>query len=65
MICSGLGMADAMILKLSRLDQLTDVADQFRISFTNRDRDPVAIGKEPRCRGVLDGTVQRDGEWVQ
>jgi len=61
----GLGMADAMILKLSRLDQLTVLPTSSVFRFTNRDRDPVAIGKELGVESVLDGTVQRDGDWVR
>jgi len=61
----GLGMADAMILKLSRLDQLTVLPTSSVFRFTNSDRDPVAIGKELGVEGVLDGTVQRDGDWVR
>ncbi|HEY6802090.1 MAG TPA: winged helix-turn-helix domain-containing protein [Pyrinomonadaceae bacterium] len=61
----GLGMADAMIIKLSRLDQLTVLPTSSIYRFTNRDRNPVAIGKELGVEGVLDGTVQRDGDWVR
>jgi TolB-like protein len=41
----GLGMADAMILKLSRLDQLTVLPTSSVFRFTKRDRDTVAICK--------------------
>jgi DNA-binding winged helix-turn-helix (wHTH) protein/TolB-like protein/Flp pilus assembly protein TadD len=61
----GLGMADALIIKLSRLDQMTVLPTSSVYRFTNRDRDPVAIGKELGVEGVLDGTVQRDGDWVR
>jgi DNA-binding winged helix-turn-helix (wHTH) protein/TolB-like protein/Tfp pilus assembly protein PilF len=61
----GLGMADAMIIKLSRLDQMTVLPTSSIYRFTNRDRDPVAIGKELGVESVLDGTVQRDGDWVR
>jgi DNA-binding winged helix-turn-helix (wHTH) protein/TolB-like protein/Tfp pilus assembly protein PilF len=61
----GLGMADAMIIKLSRLDQLTVLPTSSIFRYTNRDRDPVLIGKELGVEGVLDGTVQRDGDWVR
>jgi len=61
----GFGMADAMIIKLSRLDQLTVLPTSSIFRYSNRDRDPVAIGKELGVEGVLDGTVQRDGDWVR
>jgi DNA-binding winged helix-turn-helix (wHTH) protein/TolB-like protein/Flp pilus assembly protein TadD len=61
----GLGMAEAMILKMSRLDQLTVLPTSSVFRFTNRDRDPVAIGKQLGVESVLDGTVQRDGDWVR
>jgi len=61
----GLGMADALIIKLSRLDQLTVLPTSSVFRFTNRDKDAVAIGRELGVEGVLDGTVQRDGDWVR
>jgi DNA-binding winged helix-turn-helix (wHTH) protein/TolB-like protein/Tfp pilus assembly protein PilF len=61
----GLGMADALIIKLSRLDQLTVLPTSSVFRFTNRDRGVVEIGRELGVEGVLDGTVQRDGEWVR
>ena len=61
----GFGMADALIIKLSRLDQLTVLPTSSVFRYSNRDRDPVAIGNELGVEGVLDGTVQRDGDWVR
>lgn len=61
----GLGMADALIIKLSRLDQLTVLPTSSIFGFTKRDKDPVAIGRDLGVDSVLDGTVQRDGDWVR
>lgn len=61
----GLGMADALIIKLSRLDELTVLPTSSVFRFTNREKDPVAIGRDLGVEGVLDGTVQRDGDWVR
>lgn len=61
----GLGMADALIIKLSRLEQLTVLPTSSVFRFTNRDRSVVEIGRELGVEGVLDGTVQRDGDWVR
>ncbi|PYS74629.1 MAG: hypothetical protein DMF69_01225 [Acidobacteria bacterium] len=61
----GLGMADALIIKLSRLDQLSVLPTSSIFRYTERDKDPVAIGRELDVESVLDGTVQRDGEWVR
>ena len=58
-------MADALIIKLSRLEQLTVLPTSSVHKFTNRDRSVVEIGRELGVEGVLDGTVQRDGDWVR
>lgn len=61
----GLGMADALIIKLSRLDQLTVLPTSSVFRYTNRDQDPISIARDLGVEGVLDGTVQRDGDWVR
>ena len=61
----GLGMADALILKLSKLDQLTVLPTSSVFKFNTRNKDVVGIGKDIGVEGVLDGTVQRDGDWVR
>jgi DNA-binding winged helix-turn-helix (wHTH) protein/TolB-like protein/Tfp pilus assembly protein PilF len=61
----GLGMADALIIKLSRLDQLTVLPTSSVFRYTNREKDAVAIGRDLDVEAVLDGTVQRDGDWVR
>jgi DNA-binding winged helix-turn-helix (wHTH) protein/TolB-like protein/tetratricopeptide (TPR) repeat protein len=61
----GLGMADALIIKLSKLDQLTVLPTSSVFRYTNRDKDAAAIGNDLGVEGVLDGTVQRDGDSVR
>jgi len=61
----GLGMADALIIKLSKLDQLTVLPTSSVFRYTSRDKDAVAIGSDLGVEGVLDGTVQRDGDLVR
>ena len=61
----GLGMADALIIKLSRLEQLTVLPTSSVFRYTTRDRSVIEIGRELGVDAVLDGTVQRDGDWVR
>ena len=61
----GLGMADALIIKLSRLEELTVLPTSSIGRYTHRDKDAVAIGRELGVESVLDGTVQRDGDLVR
>ncbi|HEX7296995.1 MAG TPA: tetratricopeptide repeat protein [Pyrinomonadaceae bacterium] len=61
----GLGMADALIIRLSRLDELTVLPTGSIYRFTEQDKDAIAIGKQLGVDAVLDGTVQRQGESVR
>jgi len=61
----GLGMADALILKLSRLDQVTVLPTSAVFSLSSHDKEPVTLGKELGVEGILDGTIQKDGDWVR
>jgi len=61
----GLGMADALILRLSRLDELTVLPTGSVFRFTDPDKDAIAIGKQLGVDAVLDGTVQRQGDSVR
>jgi len=61
----GLGMADALILKLSRLDQPAVLPTSSISKFTNRNAEAASIGRELGVDAVLDGTVQRDGDRVR
>src|SRR5262249_33052020 len=61
----GLGMADALIIRLSHLNQTTVLPTSSVSRYTNRDKDAVEIGKDLGVEAVLDGTVQRDGDQVR
>jgi TolB-like protein/Flp pilus assembly protein TadD len=61
----GLGMADALIIRLSRLDELTVLPTGSVFRFTDPDKDAIAIGKQLGVDAVLDGTVQRQGDTVR
>lgn len=61
----GLGMADAVILKLSRIERLTVLPTGTIIRFAGHDGDQLAAGRELGVDAVLEGTVQRSGERVR
>ena len=61
----GLGMADALIIKLSNLDQLAVLPTSSVFRYTTRDKDAISIGRDLGVEGVLDGTLQRDGEFIR
>ena len=61
----GLGMADAVILKLSKMERLTVLPTSTVIKFAGRDGDQLAAGRELGVDAVLTGTVQRSGERVR
>jgi DNA-binding winged helix-turn-helix (wHTH) protein/TolB-like protein/TPR repeat protein len=61
----GLGMADALIIRLSRLEELSVLPTGSVFPYTNRDKDAISIGKELAVEGVLDGTIQRQGDFVR
>jgi DNA-binding winged helix-turn-helix (wHTH) protein/TolB-like protein/Flp pilus assembly protein TadD len=61
----GLGMADALIIRLSHLNQTTILPTSSVSRYANREKDAVAIGQDLGVEAVLDGTVQRDGDQVR
>jgi DNA-binding winged helix-turn-helix (wHTH) protein/TolB-like protein/Tfp pilus assembly protein PilF len=61
----GLGMADALIIKLGKLPRPSVLPTGSVIKYTRRDSDALAIGRELGVDAVLDGTVQRAGERVR
>lgn len=61
----GLGIADALILKLSRLDQTSVLPISSVFRYVNRDKDVVSIGKDLGVDTVLDGAVQQEGDRVR
>lgn len=61
----GLGMADALIMKLSKYQRMTVLPTSSVFRYTTRDKDDIAIGRELGVEGVLDGTLQRDGNSIR
>lgn len=59
---AGLGMADALILRLARQDQLLVLPTSSIFKYTTRDADARSIGRQLGVDAVLDGTIQRSGE---
>ena len=61
----GLGMADAIIIRLSNFQRLPVLPTSTIIKYTGRDNDPQSLGKALGVDAVLDGTVQRSGDRVR
>jgi len=61
----GLGMADALIIKLSRLHQASVLPTSSIFKYTKREKDALAIAKDLGVDAILDGTLQRDGGRVR
>jgi DNA-binding winged helix-turn-helix (wHTH) protein/TolB-like protein/Tfp pilus assembly protein PilF len=61
----GLGIADAVILQIARLDRPTVLPTSSVFKFTNRDQSPLSIGRDLGVDAVLEGTVQVDGDRVR
>jgi len=61
----GLGMADALIIRLGRLPRPSVLPTGSVIKYTKRESDALAIGRELGVDAVLDGTVQREGGRVR
>lgn len=61
----GLGMADALIIRLSHLNQTTVLPTSSVSRYTNREKDAVEIGRDLGVEAILDGTVQREGDQVR
>lgn len=57
----GLGMADALSLKLSGLSRPVVLPSNSVFRYAGRDADPVETGRDLGVDAVLDGVVQRDG----
>lgn len=61
----GLGMADALITRLSNLRRLRVRPTSAVREYTGKSRDAVAAGRELQVDAVLDGTLQRAGERIR
>lgn len=60
-----LGMADALIVRLSNIRHLDVRPTRAVAGYTGRDKSPEAVGRELRVDAVLDGTIQKDGPRVR
>jgi DNA-binding winged helix-turn-helix (wHTH) protein/TolB-like protein/Flp pilus assembly protein TadD len=61
----GLGMTDAMITKLSNLQQISVRPTSAIFRYTNGEYDPVKAGRELGVDAVVEGSVQRAGDSVR
>jgi DNA-binding winged helix-turn-helix (wHTH) protein/TolB-like protein/Flp pilus assembly protein TadD len=61
----GLGMADAVIGKMSKLKQLIVLPTSSVLKYTDRAFDPIATGRTLDVDAVLSGTVQHSGDHVR
>jgi DNA-binding winged helix-turn-helix (wHTH) protein/TolB-like protein/Tfp pilus assembly protein PilF len=61
----GLGIADALILKLSRRDQSSVLPISSVFRYVHREKDAISIGKDLGVDTVLEGSVQREGDRVR
>jgi TolB-like protein/Flp pilus assembly protein TadD len=60
-----LGMADALITKLSGLGRLVVRPTGAIRKYSSIDQDPIAAGREQRVEAVLEGSLHRAGERVR
>jgi len=61
----GLGMADALITRLSNIREVSVRPTSAVRKYGAREQDPVAAGRELRVGAVVEGSVQRVGEQVR
>jgi TolB-like protein len=61
----GLGMADALITKLSNIREVNVRPTSAVRKYGARDIDPAAVGRELHVEAVVEGSVQRVGEQVR
>lgn len=61
----GMGMADALITRLSNNPQFPVLPTSSVFKFTGPEHDPLTTGRELNVDAVLSGTVQRAGERVR
>lgn len=61
----GLGLADALITRISELNRLAVRPTRTVRSYLGVVRDPIAIGRALEVDAVLDGTIQRSGDHMR
>ena len=60
-----LGMADALITKLSNIKQIVVRPTSSILKYSNTTQDPVVAGREQMVDSLLEGKVQRSGERIR
>ncbi|HET9533311.1 MAG TPA: winged helix-turn-helix domain-containing protein, partial [Blastocatellia bacterium] len=58
----GLGMADALITKLSQIRRIMVRPTRAVVKYNTPDNDLKTVGRELRVDSLLDGKIQKDGE---
>ncbi len=61
----GIGMTDALITKLSGTGQITVRPTSAVIKYNKQDQDPLSAGREQSVDALLDGRVQRAGDYIK
>ena len=61
----GLGMADALIIKLNELKQIQVLPTSAIFGYSERENNPLTAGRELGVDAVLDGTVQHADDQVR
>jgi len=61
----GLGMAETLIMRLSKLRQITVRPLSAVSRYTSLQQDAVAAGRELKTQAVLDGTMQKLGDRIR
>lgn len=61
----GFGIADAIITNLSKQQKIPVRPTSAVFQLTERNFDPIDAGRDLGVDSVLEGTVQRDNEWVR
>jgi TolB-like protein/Tfp pilus assembly protein PilF len=61
----GLGLADALITRLSNIRQIAVRPTSAVMKYTGAGHDPAAAGRQLKVEAVLDGAIQRSGERVR
>jgi DNA-binding winged helix-turn-helix (wHTH) protein/tetratricopeptide (TPR) repeat protein len=61
----GLGMADALITKLSNIRSITVRPTSAVLKFSSMNEEPIAAGRKLIVEFVLDGRIQRSGDRIR
>jgi len=61
----GLGMADALITRLSNLRQIIVRPTSAVRKYTSLEQDPVAVGRKFKVESVLEGSIHRLGDRIR